>query len=201
MTRFDAIYSLFSSGRVLKWDKIRESNNDQLTWFFFYGQNWTSARLSSEGLSQQDPNMAHFLLVLALLVIVAAPSAALVTHPLAGRSTTPTLRLRGGLGGVDSEVVAKFSSGLGVLSGAYLGLAADKACTAYGIKADGESDGLREYLLENMGWLLLAISLTGALTVTGLSLERAVGWALLPYSVATTQAILQRRAKKLCIDV
>ena len=143
--------------------------------------------------------MAHLSLVPALLVIIAAPSAALFTPPLAGRSTAPTLRLR--LGGVDSDVVAKFSSGLGVLSGAYLGLAADKACTAYGIKADGESDGLRKYLLENMGWLLLAISLTGALTVAGLPLEKAVGWALLPYSVATTQAILQGRAKQLRIDV
>ena len=145
--------------------------------------------------------MAHSPLVLALFVVLAAPCAALVTHPLAGRSTAPTLRLRGGLGGVDSEVVAKFSSGLGVMSGAYLGLAADKACTAYGIKADGESDGLRKYLLENMGWLMLAVPLTGALTVTDLPLEKAVGWALLPYSVATTQAILQGRAKKLCIDV
>jgi hypothetical protein len=145
--------------------------------------------------------MALSSLVLALLVILAAPSAALVTRPLAGRSAAPTLRLRGGLGGVDSEVVAKLSTGLGVMSGAYLGLAADKACPAYGIKTDGTSDSLRKFLLENMGWLLLAVSLTGALTVTGLPLEKAVGWALLPYSVATTQAILQGRPLKLGLDV
>jgi hypothetical protein len=148
--------------------------------------------------------MAHSSLVvkaLLVLLFLAAPSSALVMRPLAGRSTAPALRLRGGLGGVDSEVIAKLSTGLGAMSGAYLGLAADKACPAYGIKADGKSDGLRKFLLENLGWLLLSICMTGALTVTGTSVEKALGWALLPYSVATTQAILQGRPAQLGIDV
>lgn len=145
--------------------------------------------------------MARSSLVLALLVLLAAPAAALVTRPLPSRSTAPALRLRGGLSSVDSTVVAKLSTGLGVVSGGYLGLAADKACTAYGIKADGKSDGLTKFILENMGWLLLAVSMTGALTITGSSVEKADGWALLPYSVATSQAILQGRPARLGIDV
>jgi hypothetical protein len=44
---------------------------------------------------------------LLVLVLVAAPAAALVTRPISGRANPPAMRLRGGLGDIDPTTVAK----------------------------------------------------------------------------------------------
>ena len=63
-----------------------------------------------------------------LLALIAVPAVALVVRPSAGRAPAPTLRLRGGLGGVDAEkAVAKAATGLGAIHGACLALAPEKA--------------------------------------------------------------------------
>jgi len=64
---------------------------------------------------------------LLILVLVAAPAAALVTRPLAGRANPPALRLRGGLGDIDSMMVAKVATGLSSASAVFVALAPEKA--------------------------------------------------------------------------
>ena len=66
-------------------------------------------------------------IALLILVFVAAPAAALVTRPLAGRASPPALRLRGGLGDIDPTMFAKVATGLLSANSAFVALAPEKA--------------------------------------------------------------------------
>ena len=61
-------------------------------------------------------------LSLLLLVYVAVPATALVTRP-----SPPALRLRGGLGDIDPNMVAKVATGLGSVQAVFTALAPEKA--------------------------------------------------------------------------
>jgi len=65
-----------------------------------------------------------------LLVLAAAPTAALSTRPLPGRATAPALRLRGGMADVDPVMVAKVAVGLAGTNGLFLALAPEQASKA-----------------------------------------------------------------------
>ena len=66
---------------------------------------------------------------LLLIVLAAVPSTALVVRPMVGNApNAPTLRLRGGLGGVDAEkAVANVAIRLGSIHGAFLAFAPEDA--------------------------------------------------------------------------
>ena len=61
-------------------------------------------------------------LALLIFVYVAVPAAALVTRP-----SPPALRLRGGLGDIDPNMVAKVATGLGSVNAIFVALAPEKA--------------------------------------------------------------------------
>jgi len=164
--------------------------------------------------------------VLLILVIIAAPAAALVKRSIAGGANPPILRLRGGLGSIDPTMVAKVATGLLSANSAFVGLAPEKAaevttpprlfriarCSATvnlgegqpltahaacpfqvsGIKLGGRS----AWILEYDGYTLAMGAILAVVSLSGSSLNNAVAWSCLPYTVFVLQGILQGRPAK-----
>ncbi|KAJ1486620.1 hypothetical protein T484DRAFT_1789085 [Baffinella frigidus] len=121
--------------------------------------------------------------MLLLVVIAAVPAAALVTRPLARRETAPALRLRGGMGDIDGVVVAKVATGLCSVNAALLALAPEKAAVGYGVKSP--VSGLSLMLAEKCGCIMMSAAIMAAMTLTGSSLPKAVGWSIQQGRAAT----------------
>ncbi|KAJ1477350.1 hypothetical protein T484DRAFT_1631347 [Baffinella frigidus] len=112
---------------------------------------------------------------------------------MTARPPAPALRLKGGLGGVDAELVAQLATGLGSMNGAFSALAPEQAAEAYGVKVGG----LSQMLMECTGFSLVAQGIFSAKTLAGSSIQEAVAWALVPETVYFVQLVLQGRAAKI----
>ncbi|KAJ1491783.1 hypothetical protein T484DRAFT_1773515 [Baffinella frigidus] len=126
-----------------------------------------------------------------LLLIALAPAAALVTGPLAGREIAPPLRLRGGLAGIDPVKVASVSTGLSCGHAASLGLVHEILPI---FRYCGQVSDLSLLIIERSCWILVSGAILAAMTLTGMSVLKAVGWALLPLVLSPLEFILRGRA-------
>jgi hypothetical protein len=172
---------------------------------------------------------------LLILVLVAAPVAALVKRPLAGSANAPTLRIRGGLGNIDPTMVAKVATGLLSASSALGELAASLPWACWRLRRPPRSPnphlpfasrdaaqpcplGMGQpltahaacpfqstdrrlgdcsvWLLEYASHTLLRGAILAATTLAGSTLNNAVAWSNVPYTVFVLQGILQGRPAK-----
>ena len=87
----------------------------------------------------------------AFLMLVAAPISALVAHPLAGRASSPTLRLRGGNGEIDRTMVGKVPDGVETLKQRFGG-APDAELGRFLAKQRGDVEKAASVYAEALKW-------------------------------------------------
>ena len=138
--------------------------------------------------------------VLSLLLLAAAPAAALTAMPSA--AAVPALRLRGGNGVTGSIPFAKVATHVSSVHAALLALAPAQAfevtatsppsrcwwrrplpdvhvaLQAYGVKS--QVSGLSLFLVRKCGCSMMSAAILAAMTLCGSAVPKAVGWSLLP---------------------
>ena len=87
----------------------------------------------------------------AFLMLVAAPVSALVAHPLAGRASSPTFRLRGGNGEIDRTMVGKVPDGVETLKQRFGG-APDAELGRFLAKQRGDVEKAASVYAEALKW-------------------------------------------------
>lgn len=116
---------------------------------------------------------------------------ALVTNVLAlvasKHSLQPALKLRGGLGGIDSAAVAKGASYLLVTNGVLCGLGPDKACEGYGL--DTPSFTTAE-LVKSLGYVQGSMAILALTSLAGMPTPKAIAWASVPLLLQTIENLL-----------
>eukprot|EP00286_Rhodomonas_abbreviata_P027143 CAMPEP_0181304542 /NCGR_PEP_ID=MMETSP1101-20121128/9212_1 /TAXON_ID=46948 /ORGANISM="Rhodomonas abbreviata, Strain Caron Lab Isolate" /LENGTH=283 /DNA_ID=CAMNT_0023410319 /DNA_START=62 /DNA_END=913 /DNA_ORIENTATION=- len=141
--------------------------------------------------------LRSIVLCLGLLSAVAA----LVQHPHAVSVSAPRsapLRLRGGLGDIDPNLVAKIALGPGFANAALCSLAPSKAGEVYGVTLSAIS----EWITESSGYMLLGAFLLALLTLTGkTSLAHAAAWSIVPGTVGCVKALLNNTPQKCGVAV
>jgi hypothetical protein len=125
-----------------------------------------------------------------LLLLVASASALTVKKPAA----TPVLKLRGGLAGVDPDMVAKGVLALYAVNSAYVTLAPEPCADAYGMKSP---TGLQVAFIENMGFLLTGMTIAGFMAMNGVDASKCLAAALIPTIISTAKWLLNGTGKKL----
>lgn len=116
---------------------------------------------------------------------------ALITSTLAlvasKHSLQPTLKLRGGLGSVDSAAVAKGASYLLVANGVLCGLGSDKACEGYGLEKPSFTTG---ELVKSLGYVQVSMAILGLTTLAGMATPKAIAWSTVPLVLQTIENLL-----------
>ena len=116
---------------------------------------------------------------------------ALVTSTLAlvasKHSLQPTLKLRGGLGSVDSAAVAKGASYLLVANGVLCGLGSDKACEGYGLEKPSFTTG---EIVKSLGYVQGSMAILGLTTLAGMATPKAIAWSAVPLVLQTIENLL-----------
>ena len=106
----------------------------------------------------------------------------------------PALQLRGGLAGLDSTTVATVGASLFCANGIYCGIAPGPASEAYGLKdASFEVTQVIKYL----GYTFVAFSILALAVLKGVSVNRAIAWAQVPWILVGLDNIWNGIAKKL----
>lgn len=105
----------------------------------------------------------------------------------------PLLQLRGGLGGVDPSAVASAALTLSAINSAYISLAPEPACKAYGMASPTL---MQEWIVENMGFLLVGLTLAGFKALAGDDAAQCTAYGLIPPLVGTVKGLLNGVAGK-----
>lgn len=105
----------------------------------------------------------------------------------------PMLKLRGGLAGVNPDTVASGLLTLASVNSAYVTLAPEPAAKAYGMSG---TDLLQTLMIENMGFLLVGLSIGGWMALKGASAAQVVAVANIPTLINIVKWLLNGSAAK-----
>jgi len=108
----------------------------------------------------------------------------------------PALRLRGGIAGVDADLVAKGLLVLQSVNSGFVTLAPKPAAEAYGLKGSTE---LQEAFIENMGFLLVGLCIAGFCALDGMPVGKTTAISLIPPLINIVKWLLNGTGKKLGI--
>jgi len=101
----------------------------------------------------------------------------------------PVMKLRGGLGGLDGEQVAKVVMGISAANGGVMALAPKKAGEGYGVAETKWTTFFAQWA----GIIMFGQSLTAFLALGGMDVAEAVGWGFIPSCVTAIQDLLNDR--------
>ena len=125
--------------------------------------------------------------MLRALLLIAATASAGAFKPAAA----PVLRLRGGLGGVDTTTAAKALSYLTSANAGYMALAPKEAAGMYGMS---DPTPMQEWMLENCGWMMVTQMIISWCSLNGVGYLTATGYSYLPWVILGVQNVLTKRA-------
>jgi len=126
----------------------------------------------------------HIMVYRTLLVGLLAASADAVVL-----KNKPVMKLRGGLGGVDAEVVAQAVMGVSAVNAGVMALAPAKAGEMYGVSQTKWTDFFAQW----SGIVMFGQVLTAYLAQGGMGLNEALAWGFIPSCVASIQDFLNDR--------
>lgn len=98
----------------------------------------------------------------------------------------PMMKLRGGVGPIEPAMAATVGSSLFALNGVYCGLAPLPACEAYGVK---DASFNVEQMVKNLGYTAIGFAILAIGVLKGVPLNKAFGWANLPWVLLTLENI------------
>ena len=96
---------------------------------------------------------------------------------LTAKQASPVLKLRGGLAGVSPETVATGLLTLNAVNSGFVALAPEPAAQAYGMTSPTP---LQVSFIENMGMLLVGLTIAGFAGLKGVPVNKAVAYMLMP---------------------
>ena len=105
----------------------------------------------------------------------------------------PVMKLRGGLAGVDPATAASAALSLSAVNSAYVALAPEPACQAYGMSAPTL---MQTWIVENMGFLLVGLTLAGFKALAGEAAAKCTAYGLIPPLVGVVKGLLNGVAGK-----
>jgi len=129
------------------------------------------------------------LLTASIIGSLAVSEAATLKKP-----TPAVMKLRGGLGGLDSKQVATYASYLFATNAGVMALAPEKAMEMYGVE---NPSAITSQFAEWAGGTMLMIAIASILGLGGMDFTTALAWGSVPTLVQNAQGLLKGTATKL----
>lgn len=112
-------------------------------------------------------------------------------------SPSSAMHLRGGLGSIDPELVAKVGMGFIAAEATVFTLAPGKALELNKIRTPSS---MMEWFTEQTGFMHTAAAIIGVLALAGKPLQESLAWALIPFLLQCIKAMLNDTPTKLGSD-